>query len=129
MRNKHIEYDNVTTNDIIRHLYDAHASIYAQDLRDNVEHLKSPYDPNLPFETLVNKVENAVEFEATDKTSFTMTQIVNAAYNFILSTGMFAECCREWRAPPYVSKTWDVFKVFSHSIPRFKANPDPNYFV
>ena len=78
LRNKHIGYANFTTHDIIRHLYDACASISAQDLSDNDEHLKSPYDPNLPFETLIDQVENAVKLDADGKSPNTRTQIVNA---------------------------------------------------
>ena len=66
----------------------------------------------MPFETLVDQVENAVDFAAAGKAPYSTIQIVNAAYNLIFSTGAFTEYCREWRATPDANKTWSAFKIF-----------------
>ena len=112
LRNKCVGFANASTRDIIQHLHHTCASISPQDLNDNDERLKKPYDPNLPFETLVDQIENAVDFAAAGKAPYSTIQIVNAAYNLIFSTGAFTEYCREWRATPEASKSWDSFKVF-----------------
>ena len=112
LRNKYVGFANVSTRDLIQHLCDTHASISAQDLNDNDERLKTPHDPNMPFETLVDQIENAVDFAAAGKAHYYTIQIVNAACNLIFSTGTFTEYCREWRATPEASKTWNSFKVF-----------------
>ena len=105
LRNKYVGFAKVSTRDIIQHLHDTHASISLQDLNKNDECLKKPCNPNLPFETLVDQIENAVDFAAAGKAPYSTIQIMNVAYNLIFSIGIFAEYCREWRATPEASKT------------------------
>ena len=78
LRNKYVGFANVSTREIIQYLYDTYASISVQDLNDNDERLKTPYDLNMPFETLVDQVENAVDFAAAGKAPYSTIQIVNA---------------------------------------------------
>ena len=114
LRHRHIGYANVTTLTIIQHLYDNYANITEQDLNHNDDRLKTPYDAGTPFETLIDQVEDAIEFAAAGKTPYSKKQIVNATHNLVFSTGVFDSYCKEWRQKDEVDKTWSNFKSFFH---------------
>ena len=62
LRHKYIGYGKTTTRALLDHLYSTYANISASALQDNEKRLRAPYDSNQPFETLINQVENAVEY-------------------------------------------------------------------
>ena len=78
-------------------MYNNYANITEQELNHNDNRLKIPYDPGTPFEILIDQVEDAIEFAVAGKTPYSKKQIVNVAYNLVLSTGVFESYCKEWR--------------------------------
>ena len=59
---RHIGFANVTTLQILTHLYDIYALVRDPDLIANRERMETQYDINLPIETLFKQVEYAVEY-------------------------------------------------------------------
>jgi hypothetical protein len=115
---KYIGYLNVTTRQILTHLYGQYARISAADLQDNDVSFKPAYDPNLPIETLFDQVENAVDFAAAGNTPYSPEQVVATAYQLIFATGLFPDDCKVWKRQLAAYKTWENFKrdfTLSHS--------------
>jgi hypothetical protein len=110
LQTKYIGYLNVTTLQILDHLYNEYARISAADLQSNDVSFKSAYDPNLPIESLFDQIENAVEFAAAGNTPYSPEQVVATAYQLIYATGMFLDDCKLWKRQPGHYKTWDNFK-------------------
>ena len=79
LRNRHIGYANVTTLELLTHLYSTYAKISAADLEANTARMKLPYDVNLPIETMFDQIEDAVEFASAGNAPFTAVQVVNTA--------------------------------------------------
>jgi hypothetical protein len=107
---KYIGYLNVTTKEILTHLYNQYARISAADLQDNDVAFKTAYDPNLPIETLFDQVENAVDFAAAGNTPYSPEQVVATAYQLIFATGLFLDDCKVWKRQLDNYKTWANFK-------------------
>jgi hypothetical protein len=103
---KYIAYLNVTTRQILTHLYDQYVRISAADLQDNDDSFKTAYDPNLPIETLFDQVENAVDFAAAGNTPHFPEQVVATAYQLIFATGLFLDDCKVWKRQLAAYKTF-----------------------
>ena len=81
------------------------------DLKRNNDQLNEQWDPNTPFEHLIDQIEEAVEYADAGNQAYTNDQILNAAYTIVFNTGMFFEDCKAWRQLPVAGKTWDNFKA------------------
>jgi hypothetical protein len=110
LQTKYIGYLNVSTRQLLDHLYRQYAQISAADLQDNDASLKASYDPNLPIETLFDQVEDAVDFAAAGLTPYTPEQVVATAYQLIYATGMFVDDAKVWKRQTAAYKTWAHFK-------------------
>ena len=111
LRDRYIGYANVTTLTLITHLYTAYARISQGDLDLNHDRLRTPWDPNQPFETVISQVEDAVEYAAAGNTPYSPAQVVTHAYNLVNNTGLFADDCKLWRRKPLAERTWANFRT------------------
>ena len=57
--------------------------------------MTTPWDPNQPFEFLVQQVQDAVDYAAHANTPYTAKQIVNIAYTLVFNTGVFEDDCKK----------------------------------
>ena len=80
LRHKYIGYGKTTTRALLDHIYATYANISASALQDNYKRLRAPYDSNQPFETLIDQVENAVDYASSGYTSCTFAQVVGIAF-------------------------------------------------
>jgi hypothetical protein len=110
LQTKYIGYLNVTTRQLLDHLYSQYAQISAADLQENDAALKTAYDPNLLIETLFDQVEDDVDFAAAGNTPYSPAQVVTTAYQLIYATGMFLDDCKVWKRQTTTYKTWGHFK-------------------
>jgi hypothetical protein len=121
LQTKYLGYLNVTTRDILDHLYAQYARISASDLQDNDVTFKTPYDPNLPIETLFDQIENGIDYAAAGLSPYSPEQVINNAFQLIYATGMFLDDCKIWKRQAAAYKTWDQFKTdFSLSHREFR---------
>ena len=70
LQNKYVGYLNVSTRDILNHLYSKYARIYPADLQNNDVTLKNAYVTNQPIESLFNQAENALDYAAAGNTPY-----------------------------------------------------------
>jgi hypothetical protein len=111
LQTKYLGYLNVSTRQMLDHLYAQYARISASDIQDNNVNFKTPYDPNMPIETLFDQIENGIDYAAAGLTPYSTEQIVTNAFQLIHSTGMFIQDCKIWKRRNTVYKTWDQFKT------------------
>jgi hypothetical protein len=110
LQTKYIGYLNVTTRQLLDHLYSQYAEIAAAELQERNAALKTAYNPYLPIETLFDQVEDAVDFAATGNSPYSPEQVVATAYQLICVTGMFLHDAKVWKRQTAEYKTWDHFK-------------------
>ena len=90
LRIKYIRYANVTTKEMLAHLYLSYANISDGDLEDNDKRMRANYDVNQPMEVLIEQIDDAVDIAAAADKPYSVEQVVTAAYNLVFKTDMFA---------------------------------------
>jgi hypothetical protein len=121
LQTKYLGYLNVSTRQILDHLYAQYARISSSDLQDNDVTFKTPYDPNLPIETLFDQIENCVDYAAAGLSPYSTEQVTNNAYQLVYATGMFIDDCKSWKRRAAAYKTWEQFKTdFAESHREFR---------
>ena len=70
-----------------------------------------PHNINEPSESIIDKIETAVDFSDALKVPYTPDQFVTTAYNLIFDTGYFTNACIQWNHNLAASKTWSELKI------------------
>ena len=122
----HVGYANVSTLDLLTHLYTAYAKIMDGDLEENKETMGAAYDVNLPIEKLFKRIEDGVQFAAVGNTPFTAAQVVSIAFCIIQNIGMFTDDCKIWKRLPAIQKTWAQLKI-DFSLAHSKLHKSQQY--
>ena len=99
-------FANVTTLDLLNHLFFTYGRITPCDLEENDKRFKKQWDTNQPFETLIDQIEDAIDFASAGQTPYSASQIVANAYNLVFNTGLYPEACRELRRRAPATQTW-----------------------
>jgi hypothetical protein len=79
LSDKIVGYANCTSLQILTHLLTYYAMIAPTELTQNYERLNTPYDPNLPIETLFQKIQDARDFAVAGGQPYGAAMIVNVA--------------------------------------------------
>ena len=109
---RYIGYANITTKEMLAHLYLAYAKISDGELEDNDKRMRADYDMNQPMEVLIKQTDNAVDIAAAADNPYSAEQVVTADYNLVFKTGMFAGNYKMWRRCDSSDKTWPHFKTY-----------------
>jgi hypothetical protein len=104
-------YANCTSHQLLTHLLTYYALIAPTELTQNYERLNTPYDPNLPIETLFQQIQDARAFAVAGGQPYGAAMIVNVAYTLVFNTGLFPDACRAWQSRAISGKTWAQFKI------------------
>ena len=65
-------------------------------LQDNDKRLRAPYDSNQPFETLIDQIENAVDYASAGDMPYTPSQVIGISFQLVFQTGLFNDDCKLW---------------------------------
>jgi hypothetical protein len=107
-----VGYANCTSLQLLTHLLTYYAMIAPTELTQNYERLNTPYDPNLPIETLFQEIQDTRAFAVAGGQPYGNAMIVNVAYTLIFNTGLFPDACRVWQSRAIAGKTWAQFKIY-----------------
>ena len=112
LRHKYIGYRKTNTRALLDHLYYTYANISATTLQDNDKKLRAPYNINQPFETLINQVENAVDYASEGDMPYTLAKVVGIAFQLVFQTGLFNNNYKLWQHQPADVNSWTHLKEF-----------------
>ena len=68
LQTKYVGYLNLSTRNILEHIYSKYARISEANLHNNDAALKTAYNPNQPTKSLFNQVKNALGYAAAVNT-------------------------------------------------------------
>ena len=105
-------YASVSVQALLQHLFACYAKIGPAELEANDARLAAPWDPNEPFEALVQRFQTCVAYAKRGGEEVTPERQLRIGYRLISATGLFPDDCRRWRegvAPGTTSKTWVHF--------------------
>jgi hypothetical protein len=83
-----------------------------QTLIHTQTNMQKPWDPNTPFETLIEQLEDAMEVTDAATQAYTDAQVLTLAYTLVYNTGLYFDECKTWNAKPSTKTIWDTFKTF-----------------
>lgn len=109
-RDRHVGFNNIALREILNFLFTTYGSLQPQDLAENFKRLNQPWDPNTPLETLINQIEEGMEFAEAGNQALTDRQIVNTAYTLVFQTGLYFDDCKNWNRKTEADRTWINFK-------------------
>ena len=111
LKNRYIGYANVSTKQLLTHLFLTYGKISGTDLRLNDTKMNAAYDVNLPIECLFDQVEDGMEYADAGGNPKTPEQIVMTGQQLLTETGMFTDDLKIWRRLPAPDRTWTRFKA------------------
>jgi hypothetical protein len=101
-----VAFANITTREMIDHLFLTYGNITAVDLEHNFEQMRKAWDPHQPVETLFKQIQDCAEFSEAGGVSFCHPQQINVEYAKIFATCNFMSACPRWNEKETSDKTW-----------------------
>jgi hypothetical protein len=86
-------FANVTTRQLIEHLYKTYGNITPADLTENDECMKAAYELLQPIEVLFDQIKDAVDLADAANAAYTIAQIIAIIYNSVFQTGLKIFTC------------------------------------
>ena len=111
MRDRHVGYMNQTIRNLLNHLFNNYGNITQLELEDNDTKMRTMWDPNSPFDSLIQQLEDGQDYADDGGQPYTTDQLLRIAYTLIFKTGLYFEDCKAWDAKPNNEKTWNNFKT------------------
>lgn len=110
LKKRYIGYNNVTTKQLLTHLFATYGKISGNELRQNNLKMNTLYDVNLPIEVLFDQVEDGMDYAVAGGNPKTLEQIVMIGQQIIQETGMFIDDINIWKRIVPTARTWTRFK-------------------
>ena len=110
LKRPHDAYNSINLRDILNYLMINYGFLTPRELSKNDTNFRKQWDPNTPFEALINQIENSQEIATDGNQPYTAAQILSNAYNLVYGSGLFFEDCKQWNILPAADKTWENFK-------------------
>ena len=111
LRDRHVGYMNQSIRNLLTHLFNNYGNITQLELEDNDTKMRTLWDPNSPFDCLVQQLEDGQDYADDGGQPYTTDQLLCIAYTLIFKTGLYFEDCKAWNAKPNNEKTWTNFKT------------------
>ena len=86
LQDKNIRYTNVTTKEMLAHLYLAYVKISDGDLEENDKQIRADYNVNQPMEVLFEQIDDSVDIAVTANNPYLAEQVVTSAHNLVFKT-------------------------------------------
>jgi hypothetical protein len=111
MNDNMVGFTNISSRDMLDHLFGTYGNITAVDLEINFEHMRRAWDPQQPVESLFNQIQDCADYSEAGGLLIGHPQQINVGYATIFATGHFMSACRRWNKKPLTDKTWAQFKA------------------
>jgi hypothetical protein len=105
-----VGYVNISSRDMLDHLFETYGNITAVDLEINFEHMRRAWDPQQPVETLFKQITDCTDYSEAGGVLIGHPQHINVGYAKIFATGHFMSPCCRWNEKLTAEKTWAQFK-------------------
>ena len=123
---------NQSIRNLLTHLFNNYGNITQLELEDNDTKMRALWDPNTPFDCLVQQLEDGQDYADNGGQPYMADQLLRIAYTLIFKTGLYFEHCKAWNAKPnnekhgptskHISNARNVFSVTSFAQPNKLAS-------
>jgi hypothetical protein len=104
-------YRNVTLNAMLAHLFNEYIDVGPNDLHENEKRMTKAWDGAEPFENIITRFDDCIDYARTSLDPFSAETILNKAKQVVYETGIYYDAMEEWDGLA-IAKTWDTFKEF-----------------
>jgi hypothetical protein len=119
----HVGYANRSLREILANLFQAYGQLTPQRLIDNQTAMHQPWDPNTPFETLIEQLEDGMELADATGQAYTNAQVLTLAYTLVYNTGLYFDECKQWKARAAPHKHGEISRLSSSTLrPNYDYN-------
>ena len=108
-------YSSVTPSQMLEHLVTTYGGITAKDLRENMQRLKAPWNPDTPIESVFTKGNFCRDFATEGNDPISDTAYVRTLVDIFEASGVLEKAVEDWEAKPVAEKT------LANAIPHFKT--------
>jgi hypothetical protein len=105
-----VGYVNISSRDMLDHLFNTYGNITAVDLEINFEHMRRAWDPQQPVESLFKHIKYCADYSEAGGVLIGHPQQINVGYANIFAMGHSMSACRRWNEKHTIEKTWTQFK-------------------
>jgi hypothetical protein len=105
-----VGYSNISSRDMLDHLFENYGNITSVDLEINFEHMRRAWDPQQPVETLFKQIQDCADYWEAGGVPIGTSQQINVGHAEIFATGHFMSACRRLNEKPAAEKTCTHFK-------------------
>jgi hypothetical protein len=106
-----VGFANISSRDMLDHLFGTYGNITAVDLEINFDHMCRAWDPQQPVESLFKKIQDCADYSEAGGVLIGHPQQINVGYVKLFATGHFMSACRRWNEKHLIKKTWTQFKA------------------
>jgi hypothetical protein len=106
-----VGFANISSQDMLDHLFGTFGNITTVDLEINFEHMRRAWDPQQPVESLFKQIQDCADYSEAGGVLIGHPHQINVGYANIFVTGHFMSACRRWNEKPIADKTWAQFKA------------------
>jgi hypothetical protein len=89
-----VGYANISARDMLDHLFETYGNITAVDLEVNFEHMRLPWDPPQPVESLFKQIQDCTDYSEAGGVPIVPSQQINVGYAKIFATDQLMSPCR-----------------------------------
>jgi hypothetical protein len=114
LASRRLGFVGVTAKMMLAHLAAYYGTITADDLDDNLERAKSPWNPNHPIEEVFEKILAALDFAAAGEDPITEAAAVRIAVKIFEDSGVMDDAVKDWRKAPVAERIWGNIQPFFH---------------
>jgi hypothetical protein len=111
LNNDMVGFANITSREMMDHLFMSYGNITAVDLENNFEQMRRAWDPQKPVESLLKQVQDCADYSEAGGILIGHPHQINVGYAKFFATRHFMSACRRWNEKPNVEKTWAQFKT------------------
>ena len=97
LKNRYIGYENVTTKQLLTHLFATYGKISGTDLCINNTRMNAAYDVNHSIETLFDQIEDGMDYTDAGTHPKKPEQIGMTGQQLLTETGMFKDDLKIWK--------------------------------
>ena len=98
-------YSNVCPGVLLQHMLTEHATVTDDELIENANKLKEPWDSSIPLAGLWARQEALRRFSMAHD-EITVANMTRTTFTILEETGIYPETCRTWRLKTAAQKTW-----------------------
>jgi hypothetical protein len=106
-----VGFANITSPEILDHLFLIYVNITTVDLENNFEQMRKAWDPQQPVETFFKQIQDCADFSEAGGVIIVHPQQIHVGYANTFATCNFMSTCRGWNENDTADKTWANFKA------------------